>query len=117
MKDLTATGQPLINQQPSTVSEGAELPIEAHIKRVIAKALSLHIDPSEIGDSEQLFDGGLGLNSLAAIEIIVGLEEEFCIQVPDEDLRIELFDSVRSMADYVRSRLAPDALPNIQEYK
>ena len=48
---------------------------------------------------------------MATIEIIVGLEEEFGIEVPDEDLRVELFDSVQIMADYVRAELqkVPDA--------
>jgi len=42
---------------------------------------------------------------MATIEIIVGLEEEFGLEVPDEDLRVELFDSVKTMADYVRTAL------------
>ncbi|MYD59553.1 MAG: hypothetical protein F4W91_00775, partial [Gemmatimonadetes bacterium] len=59
----------------------------------------------EIDDEDELFGGGLGINSMATIEIIVGLEEEFCIEVPDEELRVELFDSVQTMADYVRTVL------------
>ena len=42
---------------------------------------------------------------MATIEIIVGLEEEFGLEVPDEDLRVELFDSVKTMTDYVRTAL------------
>lgn len=81
--------------------------IEDRIKQVIVRTLSLQIDPDEIGDEDQLFGGGLGLNSMATIEIIVGLEEEFCIEVSDEDLRVELFDSVRTMAEYIRSTSSP----------
>ena len=76
--------------------------IEHRVKQVIIRKLSLEVDPDEIGDDDQLFGGGMGLNSMATIEIIVGLEEEFEIEVPDEDLRVELFDSVKTMADYVR---------------
>jgi acyl carrier protein len=76
--------------------------IEDRVKQVIIRKLSLEVDPDEIGDDDQLFGGGMGLNSMATIEIIVGLEEEFEIEVPDEDLRVELFDSVKTMADYVR---------------
>ncbi|MGA1199042.1 MAG: phosphopantetheine-binding protein [Candidatus Latescibacterota bacterium] len=78
------------------------MPIEHRVKQVIIRKLSLEVDPDEIGDEDQLFGGGMGLNSMATIEIIVGLEEEFEIEVPDEDLRVELFDSVKTMADYVR---------------
>ncbi len=79
--------------------------IEYRIKQVIIRTLSLEVDADEIDDEDQLFGGGLGINSMATIEIIVGLEEEFDIEVPDEDLRVELFDSVQTMADYVRTAL------------
>jgi acyl carrier protein len=84
-------------------------PIHSRIKKVIIRVLDLEIEPEEIDSQAQLFGGGLGLNSMATIEIIVGLEEEFEIEVPDEDLRVELFDSVQAMADYVESVLqSPD---------
>ncbi len=85
--------------------------VEHRIKQVIIRTLSLEVDAEEIDDEDALFGGGLGLNSMATIEIIVGLEEEFGIEVPDEDLRVELFDSVQTMADYVRAELqkVPDA--------
>ncbi|MCE2433725.1 MAG: acyl carrier protein [Candidatus Latescibacteria bacterium] len=79
--------------------------IENRVKQVIIRTLSLEVDTEEIDDEDALFGGGLGLNSMATIEIIVGLEEEFGIEVPDEDLRVELFDSVQTMADYVRTEL------------
>ncbi len=77
--------------------------IEHRVKQVIIRTLSLEVDAEEIDDEDALFGGGLGLNSMATIEIIVGLEEEFDIEVPDEELRVELFDSVQTMADYVRT--------------
>ncbi len=77
--------------------------IEHRVKQVIVRTLSLEVDAEEIDDEDALFGGGLGLNSMATIEIIVGLEEEFDIEVPDEELRVELFDSVQTMADYIRT--------------
>ncbi len=79
--------------------------IEHRVKQVIIRTLSLEVDTEEIDDEDALFGGGLGLNSMATVEIVVGLEEEFDIEVPDEDLRVELFDSVQTMADYVRTAL------------
>ncbi len=79
--------------------------IEHRVKQVIIRTLSLEVEADEIDDEDELFGGGLGINSMATIEIIVGLEEEFGIEVPDEDLRVELFDSVQTMADYVRAVL------------
>ena len=87
--------------------------IEDRIKRVIVRTLSLEIEPEEIGDEDQLFEGALGLDSEATIEIIVGLEGEFGVEFEDEDLRPELFDSVRAMAEYVRLALLKKALNRI----
>ena len=79
--------------------------IEHRVKQVIIRTLSLEVTPEEIDDEDALFGGGLGLSSMATIELIVGLEEEFDLEVPDEDLRVELFESVKTMADYVRTAL------------
>ena len=90
--------------------------IEHRVKQVIIRTLSLEVDADEIDDEDELFGGGLGINSMATIEIIVGLEEEFGIEVLDEDLRVELFDSVQTMADYIRAVLqkAPEAAGQIE---
>lgn len=79
--------------------------IEHRVKQVIIRTLSLEVTPEEIDDEDALFGGGLGLTSMATIELIVGLEEAFDLEVPDEDLRVELFESVKTMADYVRTAL------------
>ncbi len=79
--------------------------IEHRVKQVIIRTLSLEVDAEEIDDEDALFGGGLGINPMATIEIIVGLEEEFDIEVPDEELRVELFDSVQTLTDYVRTAL------------
>ena len=83
--------------------------VEDRIKGIIVETLDLEVDPEEIGSEDLLFGGGIGLNSMATIEIIVGIEKAFEIQVPDEDLRVELFDSVQTMADYVRSVLTQES--------
>lgn len=83
---------------------GEDKTIEVRIKRMLVQTLDLRIDPEEIEDDEMLFGGGLGLDSAATLEIVVGLEEEFGIEVEDEDLRVELFDSVKALAEYVRGK-------------
>lgn len=77
--------------------------IEDRVKHVIVKALNLEIDPEEIGDDDILFGGEMGLNSMAMIELVVGIEEEFNIEVSDEDLRPEIFESIKTIAKYVYS--------------
>jgi acyl carrier protein len=76
------------------------------VKEVIVRALHLQVAPDEIPDDETIFGGGLGADSTATLEIVFAVEEAFGIEVEDEDLRVELFDSVRSLTDYVRRRQA-----------
>lgn len=77
--------------------------LKKRIKQTIVQALRLEIDPEEIGDSDVLFGGEMGLNSMAMIELVVALEEEFDLEVSDEDLRAEVFKSVQTIADYIHS--------------
>ncbi len=73
------------------------------VKGCLIKALELELSVDEIADDEALFEGGLGLNSLAILQVIAAVEEEFGIEVPDEDLTPELIESVRTLANYAES--------------
>ena len=82
--------------------------ISRQVKDVIVEALGLQIDPEEISDDEVIFGDGIGADSTATLEIIFAIEDRFHIEVEDEDLRVELFDSVRTLTDYVDHKLRPE---------
>ncbi len=82
--------------------------IISRVKQTIVRALELQIAPEEIPDDEVLFGEGLGLDSIATLEIIFALEEEFALEVEDDDLQVELFASVASLVEYVETRLGED---------
>ncbi len=79
--------------------------IRRRVKEVIVKALDLRVDPEEIPDDEVIFGGGMGADSTAALEVVFAIEEAFDIEVDDEELRVDLFNSVNSLSDYVNRRL------------
>ena len=79
--------------------------VARRVKEAIVLSLKLNIDPDEIDDEESLF-GGVGADSIATLEIVSALEEEFGIEVDDEDFRVELFDSVLAIRRYVVNKLA-----------
>ncbi|MDA0745029.1 MAG: acyl carrier protein [bacterium] len=81
------------------------------MKKLIVTTLGLSIQPEDIPDDEALF-GGIGANSTASLEIIFAIEETFGIEVTDDELRVELFDSVRTLADYVDQKLAAQPKPS-----
>jgi len=45
------------------------------------------------------FSGDLGLDSLDAVELVMALEEEFGIEIPDEDA--EKITRVKEATDYI----------------
>ena len=51
---------------------------------------------------EALIESGL-LDSFALIELLSAIEDEFAIQLPMEDLDLDLLRSVRSIASYVKN--------------
>ncbi len=80
--------------------------IAQRVKQALVQGLQLKINPEDIADDESLFGEGLDADSIAALEIVFALEEEFGFEVEDEDLRVDLFDSVRTLASYIEKRLA-----------
>ena len=82
-----------------------EQEVKRRVKKAIVDALGLQIDPHTIPDDEVIFGGGMGADSTAALEVVFEIEEAFGIEVDDEELRVDLFDSVSSLTNYVQRRL------------
>lgn len=58
---------------------------------------------SELDEAENLLAAGI-IDSLGILRLVSFVEEKFGIEVPDEDVTIDNFQSVKSMADYVASQ-------------
>ena len=72
------------------------------LKVLVIKNLKLEdIAPADIDPAAPLFGGGLGLDSIDALELVVGLEKTYGLRIPDEDVGKEAFASVNALADYV----------------
>ncbi|KJK38705.1 hypothetical protein UK15_16680 [Streptomyces variegatus] len=59
-------------------------------------------DPAEL-EGMQLITGGV-LSSLATVALISHLEKEFGIEVDDDDLELENFDTLDSIVQFVRGK-------------
>ena len=72
------------------------------LKETLIKSLSLEdIEPNEIADNDPLFNEGLGLDSVDAIELVVVLDNEYGIKFKDMDAAKEVFTSVQILTNYI----------------
>ena len=79
------------------------------LKELLIERLKFEdMTPDDIPDDEPLFGGGLGLDSIDALEIVVMLEAEFGIKVKNETSARESFKSISTLANYVESRLGQE---------
>ena len=72
------------------------------VKQMIIDSLRIEgMSPDEIETDAQLFGEGLGLDSIDALQLVVAMEKEFGVVVPDAATGSTVFVSVRSMAAYI----------------
>jgi len=63
----------------------------------------LGVDPNEVTPEASFIDD-LGADSLDTVELVMAFEEEFDIEIPDEDA--EKLTTVQSAMDYLEKRLS-----------
>ena len=72
------------------------------VKQLIIDALRIEgMSPEEIDTDAPLFGEGLGLDSIDALQLVVSMEKEYGVVVPDAATGSKVFQSVRSMAQYI----------------
>lgn len=71
--------------------------LDTKVKEIIASQLSLRVEEVKADSS---FIDDLGADSLDIVELIMEMEEEFDIEIPDED--VESLKTVQDVIDYCR---------------
>lgn len=72
------------------------------LKAQLIEQLNLEdLTPEDIGDDTMLFGDELGLDSIDALEIIVLLEKEYGAKIENQTEGQKVFQSVRSIAQFV----------------
>ncbi len=76
--------------------------LKTQISRLIVERLKLEIEADKIRSSEPLFgDEGLGLDSIDALELVLGIEQEFGVRIEDEEVGSQALASVDALAEFV----------------
>jgi acyl carrier protein len=72
--------------------------VESRVREIIVEQLG--VNPEQV-TPEATFVEDLGADSLDTVELVMALEEEFGIEIPDEDA--EKIASVKDAIDYIDS--------------
>jgi acyl carrier protein len=78
--------------------------IESRLKELIVDRLFLKMAPEDIETEASLLDD-YGVDSVSLLELVVGLEDEFGIQIEDGDFNVANFESVAALTVFVQARL------------
>ena len=73
--------------------------IDAKVKKIISEQLGV---PEADVKPEASFVNDLGADSLDTVELVMALEEEFGVEIPDEDA--EKISTVQSAIDYIKAK-------------
>jgi acyl carrier protein len=76
--------------------------LKQDLKELIITSLNLDdMTPDQIVDDAPLFQEGLGLDSIDALELAVAIERKYRVTIPDEAVGKKVFSSVSALAQYV----------------
>jgi acyl carrier protein len=76
--------------------------VRRELKELMVTELNLEgKSPDDIEDSAPLFGGGLGLDSLDALQLAMSIEERFGVRIPEDAEARPIFASVNALVDHI----------------
>jgi acyl carrier protein len=82
----------------------ADAALKDQLKAIISKATGGAVSVAAIGDDVALMD--LGVDSMAALEVVMELETQFGVSITDMEAGKEAFTSINSLANFVEANRA-----------
>ena len=77
--------------------------LAAQVKAAIVRCLRMPITPDEIQDEMPLFDQGLGLDSIDALEIVLELQRSFNVEIADEEVGRQVLRNVSTIVKFIET--------------
>lgn len=79
--------------------------LKTELKGLIVETLNLSdIDPQSIKDDEPLFENGLGLDSIDALELVLSLEKKYGVKITSSEQSREALASIDTLAGFIEQR-------------
>src|SRR5262250_2570152 len=81
--------------------------LKSRIKSILVENLMLQLTPADIADDQPLFGpGSLGLDSVDALQLVVALDKNFGLKIPDPGAAKQILQSVNTIVQAVQQRMA-----------
>ncbi|MBL4762133.1 MAG: acyl carrier protein [Gammaproteobacteria bacterium] len=79
---------------------------EKKLALLIIDALNLRLKPDDIDPEEALFNSGLGLDSIDALEIAVAIEIEYGVKIQAQnENNVKIMSSLRSLSRHITKQI------------
>jgi len=87
--------------------------LRLRLKQILVSRLKLERSAESIGDAEPLFGPeGLGLDSIDALELVLGVEQELGVQIGNEEVATEALASIEKLAGFLQEKY-PDLVATV----
>lgn len=90
-----------MNAELATIIQEREVLLE-RVRRILIENLGVRREADEIDPDTPLFGTGLGLDSVDAVELLVSVEAEFDVRLPDEGAGRMALRTLNTVVDMVR---------------
>lgn len=79
--------------------------IEDRVKKVLLSNTLKEVSPKDLAFDSVLIDYGVGLDSVATLELVVALEEEFKIQIDESEITSDTFETIETISTHIKKSL------------
>ena len=79
--------------------------LRQRIKEIMVENLMLQVTAADIADDKPLFGPeGLGLDSVDALQLVVALDKNFGLKIPDPAAAKQILESVNTIAEAIQAK-------------
>jgi acyl carrier protein len=79
--------------------------VDARVRSLLARVLEQSAEHVRgLPESTFLFGGGLSLDSLTGLELLMGIEQEFGVDIASDDLNLDSLQSIGTLVGYLTRR-------------
>ena len=84
------------------------------LKKVLRDTLQIGSRADNLTQSSRLLGGIPEFDSVAVISVVMGLEEEFGVKIPDRELSAEIFETLGSLNRFIAGKAGSAATVRAQ---